>query len=294
LDRSRRADNFGGMVSQAMKAPVTPGSQTAPLRALLREWRGLRHLSQHALALEAKISQRHLSFIESGRAHPSRDMVLRIADRLELPLRARNELLAASGFAPVYPERPLDASDMRMVRDPLDRILKHHEPYPAMVLDRFWNIVVRNRANSRIVDGLVDTASLASRSPDGRLNFVRLMFDADGIRPHVRNWDVAGPALIARVRREANENPSSPSEALLEEFAHLAPAAVRSPDAQPLPPAVPLELAVGGSVLRLINMLTTFGTPQDVGVQELRVEMSFPADDCTESLLREGAAGAES
>jgi transcriptional regulator with XRE-family HTH domain len=260
------------------------------LRALLREWRALRNLSQLGLALEVNVSQRHLSFIESGRARPSREMVLRLAQALDLPLRARNDLLTAAGFAAAYPERSLDANDMGVVRGALDRILKHHEPYPAMVLDRWWNIVMRNAANARIVTHLVNQDILAHRSPDGKLNFLRMMFAADGMRPHVKNWDVAAPALIARVRREANANPGSPSEALLEEFAPLAPVAMKTlMEDQPLPPSVPLEVRVGGEVLRLVNMLTTFGTPQDVGVQELRVEMSFPADHRSEALLREWA-----
>jgi transcriptional regulator with XRE-family HTH domain len=278
----------------ALAPPQTANAEETRLGALLREWRARRNLSQLALSLEANVSQRHVSFVESGRAHPSRDMVQRIAQALDLPLRARNELLVAAGFAPAYPERPLDAGDMGVVRGALERILAHHEPYPAMVLDRYWNVVMKNAANARIVSRLVEVDGFARRSPNGKLNFLRMMFAADGMRPHVRNWDIAAPALIARVRREANANPGSPSQALLEEFAPLAP--VPAPTAlhdAPLPPAVPLELDVGGAALCLVNMLTTFGTPQDVGVQELRVEMSFPADDASDVLLRQWAAGGQ-
>jgi transcriptional regulator with XRE-family HTH domain len=267
--------------------PQRSGPESNRLRALLRDWRARRGVSQLALALEMDVSQRHLSFIEAGRARPSREMVLRIATTLDLPLRARNDLLAAAGFAAVFPERPLDAADMTMVRDALDRILRHQEPYPAMVLDRHWNIIMRNAANARVVDRLVDTDAFAARAADGKLNFLRVMFAADGIRPHVINWSAVGSGLIARLRREAAANPGSPSEALLEELGPLAPAPPLPPgDEHALPTAAPLELNIGGTVLRLVNMLTTFGTPQDVSVQELRIEMSFPADKETDASLR--------
>jgi transcriptional regulator with XRE-family HTH domain len=267
--------------------PQRAGAENNRLRELLRDWRARRRVSQLALALEMDVSQRHLSFIEAGRARPSREMVLRIATALDLPLRARNDLLSAAGFAAVFPERPLDSADMGMVRDALDRILTHQEPYPAMVLDRHWNIVMRNAANARVVGRLVDTDAFARRAPGGTLNFLRLMFAEDGVRPHIANWSVVGSGLIARLRREAAANPGSPSEALLEELRPLAP---RPPvpygDEHPLPTAAPLELNVGGTVLRLVNMLTTFGTPQDVSVQELRIEMAFPADRETDAVLR--------
>jgi transcriptional regulator with XRE-family HTH domain len=255
----------------------------------LREWRSVRHVSQFALALDADISQRHLSFIESGRARPSRQMVLRLAEALDLPLRARNDLLGAAGFAPVYPERPLDAADLERAREALERILAHHEPYPSMVLDRSWNIVLRNAAAARIIARSIDEASRARLSPDGRLNFLRMYFDPQGMRAHVRSWERTGPALIARLRREAAAYPGSPSDALLRELLPSAPPR-RLPDGDaPLAPTVPLELEIDGAVLRLFNTLTTFGTPQDVTLQELRIEMSFPADGESDALLRRWA-----
>jgi transcriptional regulator with XRE-family HTH domain len=252
----------------------------------LREWRSVRHISQFALALDADISQRHLSFIESGRARPSRQMVLRLAEALDLPLRARNDLLGAAGFAPVYPERPLGAADLEHAREALERILTHHEPYPSLVLDRSWNIVLRNAAAGRIIARSIDEASMARRSPDGRLNFLRMYFDPEGMRTHVRSWERTGPILIARLRREAAAYPGSPSEALLRELLPHAPPS-RLPDGDAtLAPTVPLEIELDGAVLRLFNTLTTFGTPQDVTLQELRIEMSFPADGESDALLR--------
>jgi transcriptional regulator with XRE-family HTH domain len=266
------------------------------LADLLREWRRARHVSQLALALGADISQKHLSFIEAGRAHPSREMVLRIATALDLPLRARNELLYAAGYAPLYPERPLTSADMARASAALGRILTHHEPYPAMVLDRAWTIVMRNRAAARIIASCVGPAALSRLAPDGRLNFLRLYFDPHGMRARVRSWSRTAPSLIARVRREALAYPGSPSDTWLRDLLPSAttPATtVPSIDEVPLEPTVTLELAIAPDiVLTLFNTLTTFGTPQDVTLQELRVEMSFPADEESDALLRRWGAEA--
>jgi transcriptional regulator with XRE-family HTH domain len=269
----------------------TAKSESTPFGELLRAWRGVRHASQLTLALDAEISQRHVSFLESGRAAPSRAMVLRIAAALDLPLRARNDLLGTAGYAPVYPERPLDAAELERARDALGRILAHHEPYPALVLDRSWNIVLRNRAAARILARCIDEAAMVQRSPDGRLNFLRLYFDPCGLRSHIQSWEHTGPSLMARLRREAAAYPGSPSEALLRELLPSVPPLV-VPEAgdEALTPTLPLVLAIDdGETLRLFNTLTTFGTPQDVTLQELRIEMSFPADDDSDRLLRRWA-----
>jgi transcriptional regulator with XRE-family HTH domain len=269
---------------------VTAGEQKNRLGALLREWRGIRGKSQLDLALDAQVSQRHLSFIESGRSRPSREMVLTITEALDLPLRARNDLLAAAGFAAFYPERPLDATEMKRAREALARILEHHEPYPSMVLDRSWNIVMKNKASARIVERSVSVGTLAKLAPDGRLNFMRVMFAPDGMRPRVKSWERTAPILIARLRREAAAYPDSPSEALLRELLPNAPSAyIPGLKDAPLAPTVPLELETEDGELRLFNTLTTFGTPQDVTLQELRIEMSYPADDSSDALLRRWA-----
>jgi transcriptional regulator with XRE-family HTH domain len=279
--------------TQARKRRI-PDSERGRLGVLLREWRGVRRVSQLTLALNAGISQRHLSFIESGRARPSSEMVLQIAQALDLPLRARNDLLGAAGFAALYPERPLDATGMERVRETLGRILAHHEPYPAMVLDRFWNIVMRNAAAGRIIARCIDESAMARLSPDGRLNFLRMYFDQSGMRPRVRSWERTGPILIARLRREAAAYPGSPSDTLLHELLPHAPAnLIPGADDLSLEPTVTLELDVDGADLRLFNTLTTFGTPQDVTLQELRIEMSFPADDESDALLRRWADESE-
>jgi transcriptional regulator with XRE-family HTH domain len=258
--------------------------------SLLADWRRLRRVSQMTLALDAEISQRHLSFIESGRARPSRETVLAITEALDMPLRARNELLDAAGFAAFYPERPLEGVEMDRARETLTRILAHHEPYPAMVLDRSWNILMKNDASKKIISHFLDEAALSQLSPDGRPNFMRTMFHPNGLRPHVRSWARTGPILIGRLRREAAAYPGSPSKNLLRELLQGTPTAfIPGIDDAPLVPTVALELEIGDEVLRLFNTLTTFGTPQDVTLQELRIEMSFPADDASDALLRHWA-----
>jgi len=258
--------------------------------SLLADWRRLRRVSQMTLALDAEISQRHLSFIESGRARPSRETVLAITEALDMPLRARNELLDAAGFAAFYPERPLEGAEMDRARETLTRILAHHEPYPAMVLDRSWNILMKNDASKRIISHFLDEAALSQLSPDGRPNFMRTMFHPNGLRPHVRSWACTGPILIGRLRREAAAYPGSPSKSLLRELLQGTPTTfIPGIDDAPLAPTVALELEIGDEVLRLFNTLTTFGTPQDVTLQELRIEMSFPADDASDALLRRWA-----
>jgi len=258
--------------------------------SLLADWRRLRRVSQMTLALDAEISQRHLSFIESGRARPSRETVLAITEALDMPLRARNELLDAAGFAAFYPERPLEGVEMDRARETLTRILAHHEPYPAMVLDRSWNILMKNDASKKIISHFLDEAALSQLSPDGRPNFMRTMFHPNGLRPHVRSWARTGPILIGRLRREAAAYPGSPSKNLLRELLQGTPTVfIPGIDDAPLAPTVALELEIGDEVLRLFNTLTTFGTPQDVTLQELRIEMSFPADDASDALLRHWA-----
>lgn len=255
--------------------------------SILSEWRAVRRLSQLDLALVAGISQRHISFVESGRATPSRDMIFKLADSLDLPLRARNDLFLSAGYAPAYPERRLDLSEMKAAREALELILKHHEPYPAIVMDADWNIVMRNEAASRILACCVGADALRSLFPDGVINFMEVMFAPNGLRPHVLNWTDWRASLLRRLRREAAGHANSPSEVLRRKF-----------DSDPLPagsdiscaddssaPMLTLELRVGDMRLRLFTTFTTFGTPQDVALQELRIDMSFPADETTRRFL---------
>jgi transcriptional regulator with XRE-family HTH domain len=251
----------------------------------LSEWRTRRRESQLGLAISANISQRHLSFVESGRSRPSRDMVVRLCDALDIPLRARNELLISAGYAALYPERALDVAEMQSVREALMRIVNHHEPYPAFVVDREWRVILSNDSATQLFSVCMDTATLQSLSPDGTLNFMRLMFEPAQMRPRIQNWPMVGPRLLARLRREAQGDLRSPSAMLLKELGPLANCSLPDDQDRIDLPALPLELSIRGATLRLFNTITTFGTPQDVGLQELRIEMSYPMDPPTQAFL---------
>jgi transcriptional regulator with XRE-family HTH domain len=255
--------------------------------ARLSEWRALRRLSQLGLAMEANVSQRHLSYLETGLAQPSRTMVVRLSEALDVPLRARNELLVSAGYAPHYPERSLEGAEMQSVREALLRIIGHHEPFPAFVVDREWRVMMSNDSAARFVSACLDADAVRALTSGGALNLMRVMFEPTQMRPRIRNWALVGVRLLARLRREAGGDPTSPSAALLRELAPTANCGKRPDDSgEVLSPTVPLEIAIDGATLRLFNAITTFGTPQDVGLQELRIEMSFPADSETEALLR--------
>jgi transcriptional regulator with XRE-family HTH domain len=255
--------------------------------SILSGWRAVRRLSQLDLALLTGISQRHISFVESGRAQPGRDTIFKLADGLDLPLRARNALFLAAGYAPAYSERRLGLAEMKAAREALEMILRHHEPYPAVVMDAGWNIVMQNAAVSRIVAWCVSADKLQRLFPDGVVNFMQLMFSEIGLRPHILNWTHTRAALLNRLRRDAAGNPASPSEALRRGFDYDA----RTPGEEimlhdeTLDPMLSLELRVGNTQLRFFNTFTTFGTPQDVLLQELRIDMSFPADEATRRFL---------
>jgi transcriptional regulator with XRE-family HTH domain len=255
---------------------------------LLREWRHKRGVSQLELAGRANSSQRHVSFLESGRSQPSRSIVLALTEALDLPLRARNEILAAAGFAPFYPDRPLAATELAQTRSILSRMLEHHEPYPAIVLDLGWNVLMLNRAAAQLFERCLPQSD-PGPSREG-LNLFWLMCDARGLRPLIASWAHTGPALFGRLRREAAAYPGSAADRLLQALIEekACPPFVEPEDGL-LEPTIPMELKIGDERLKLVNTLTTFGTPQDIAVQELRIEMSFPADDASDRLLHRWA-----
>lgn len=261
-----------------------------PFAQLLRGWRDARKLSQLELALGSRISQRHLSFLESGRARPSREMVLQLAEALEVPLRERNTLLTAAGFAAIYRQSDLGSPAMAAVRDALRLMLEHHEPNPATVVDRDWNLLMRNAAAQRLLGLAGDAEAIWRRvCPDGVHNVLRLTFHPEGLRPYIVNFDAAAPVLLNRTRREAAACGSASLLKLLDEVLAYPgiPESWRAPDWQaPPPPVLPLELAKDGLRLRLFSTITTFGTPQDITTDELRVESFFPADAATAERLR--------
>ncbi len=245
----------------------------SPVGTLLKHWRGVRRVSQLELALRAEVTPRHVSFVETGRSNPSREMVLTLARALDVPLRERNQMLLAAGFAPSYRQSALDEPALAQVRAALERILSHHEPYPAVVMDRHWNVTQTNEAAASLFAWLLDGAEV------GAPNVVRMMFGP--LRPYVANFSDVGEALIQRVHREAVGGVVDPATTdLLEEVLALPgiPAAWRVPDfARGTLPIIPVEFAKGDEAVSYFSTVTTFGTPQDVTLQEIRLECFFPA-----------------
>jgi transcriptional regulator with XRE-family HTH domain len=252
--------------------------------ALLRHWRETRHLSQLALSLEAGVSSRHLSFIETGRAQPSREMIHRLAEVMGVPLRERNALLLSAGFAPAYPQAGIDLTEpgLAPVRSALDAMLAQQEPFPAVVLSRHWDVLKTNAAAGRLFGFL-----LGPERREEPPNVVRLMFDPRGLRPFVKNWEATAEALIRRVHREAvGAVVDDATGALLEEVLAYpgVPARWRRPDVErPLLPVVPVIFEKDGTAFSYFSAVTTLGTPQDVLLQEVRVEAFFPMDEETRS-----------
>jgi transcriptional regulator with XRE-family HTH domain len=244
---------------------------------LLQYWRKTRHLSQLAVATEAEVSPRHLCFLETGRARPSREMVLILASVLDVPLRERNSMLLAAGFAPVYRETRLDAPELGPVRAALEAILRQQEPHPAVVMNPRWDILDTNRAAKRFFGFLLGAKPRVAGPP----NVLRLMFSPDGVRPYVRNWDAVAGALVQRVHREAVGGvKDDATAALLEEILGYpgVPPRLRTPDlSTPLLPIVPIHFEKRGKRWDYFSTVTTLGTPQDVTLQELRIECFFPA-----------------
>jgi transcriptional regulator with XRE-family HTH domain len=255
--------------------------------SLLRDWRARRRRSQLDLALDAEVSQRHLSFVESGRARPSREMVLRLAERLEVPLRARNALLVAAGYAPEYAERGIDDPALRPAMEAVRLILDGHEPYPALAVDRHWHLVAANRVALRLMEGI---AAALTAPP---VNVVRLSLHPDGLAPRIVNLRAWRTHIVDRLRRDAAASGDAALAALAEE-------AARYPAGQDPPPgtaereraliATPLRLRIPGGELSLIGTTTVFGTATDVMLSELTLETFFPADGESAAVLRAMAA----
>jgi transcriptional regulator with XRE-family HTH domain len=250
--------------------------------ALLREWRQRRNLSQLELALRSAVSARHLSFIETGRARPSREMILHLADRLDVPLRERNHLLLAAGFAPVFSERSLDEREMAPVRDALDRFLSAHEPYPALVVDRHWNIVASNRGVSYVTHGV------ASQLLVPPANALRIALHPDGLAPRILNLADWSGYLLARLRREIEATRDPDLGALYEELAGY-PGVATEDDRRKLatPNEIMLrhELRLEDKELELFCTFTTFGTAHDLTLAELTIVAFYPANPHTAEIL---------
>jgi len=255
----------------------TPSNE---LGSLLRYWRNMRGKSQLDLSIDTGVSQRHISFVESGRSAPGRQTLLEIAQALDIPLRDRNTLLLAAGYAPIYSEGEWDSAEMQIVTRALRRMLRQHDPYPAMVMDRYWNVLMTNESAPRFINCFIDTAARK-----GPRNMLRLMFDPEGMRPFIVNWEHAAKGLFERVYRE------SVGRVVDETTKELLAALLAYPDVKNEwktskslndTPVIPLSFIKDDNVLSYFSMVTTVGTPQNVAAQELRIECMFPADDATE------------
>lgn len=263
-------------------------AMTAPVGDLLRGWRQRRRLSQLELALDADVSTRHLSFIETGRSQPSRKMVLALADRLDVPLRERNVLLTAAGFAPVFPQRQLDDPAMAQAREAVELVLKGHEPFPAIAIDRHWTLVAANGTVSPLLAG---AAPELLQPP---VNVLRLSLHPSGLAPRIVNLQEWRSHLLDRLRRQVDLTADPRLATLFEELrGYATPRERRAP-----PPVrdrshggvmVPLVLEMDAGRLAFLSTTTVFGTAIDITLAELAIEAFFPADDPTRQALKEMA-----
>lgn len=251
---------------------------------LLRDWRSRRRLSQLDLALAAGISSRHLSFIETGRTRPSREMVLRLAEQLEIPLRERNQLLLTGGFAPVYPERPLDSPELAPIREAVRQVLSGHSPYPAMAVDRLYNSVEANRAARWLL-----TEGVAAELLTPPVNTVRVSLHPKGFAPRIANLGEWRAHLLGRLRRQVSLTGDPDLRELYIEMLAL-PCDQEEPEVElpgPGEVVVPLRLRHGERELSFFTTLTVIGTPLDVTAAEIMIESFFPADTATARYLQE-------
>lgn len=246
-----------------------------PLGDLLRFWRQERGMSQLALSVETGISQRHLSFVESGRSVPSRELLSTIADALTIPLRERNALMLASGYAPIYTEPDLADEAMSLVTRAIGRMLQQNEPHPALVLDRYWNVLRTNEAAPRFFGSFID---LETR-PKPR-NLLELIFDPAGMRPYIENWESVAGGLLQRVRREAiGQVIDGGLKDLLQRLKRYPGVREIRPPAVAQSPVLPITFIRGEKRFSYFSLVTTVGTPQTITAQELRVECMYPVED---------------
>jgi len=272
------------MTASAAPSRTAPRATPRPFGDRLRHWRQQRRLSQLDLASDAEISTRHLSFVETGRASPSREMVLRLAERLQVPLRERNALLVAAGYAPMYKERPLDDPALAAARSAVDLILKGHEPYPALAVDRHWNLVAANSMVPHLMEG-ADPSLL-----QGQINVLRLSLHPLGLAPRIVNLAQWRRHLFERLGQQIQQTGDATLAALLDELQAYPGPEDRQVDleGEHLGVAMPLQFRSSqGGVLSFISTTTVFGTANDVTLQELTLETFFPADETTAAVLRQ-------
>ncbi len=254
---------------------------------LLKQWRERRNFSQLDLAVNSEVSQRHISFLESGRAKPSQEMVLQLATVLEIPLRQQNLLLSAAGFAPIHTETDLSAPEMTSVRKAIDLMLCQHEPYPAFAVDRYWNLLLANQGATRLLGAFITPEKLHRLFyTDGKINLLRVMFHPQGLRPFMVNWESIASHTLQRLHREMSvERESDLSTVLMNEL-------MSYPDVERIwqidrdttehTLLLNTHFKRDDLELKFFSTIATLGTPDDITLQELRLECLFPADDFTE------------
>ena len=279
-----------------MDTAVSPGSAQyfSDFAAALRYWRGKRGISQLRLSADSGISQRHLSFLETGRAQPGKDLILKLGLVLDIPLRQRNAMLLAAGFAPAYRERSLSDPDLAAVKQALDFMLQQQAPYPALVVDRLWNLVMLNDPAARMLRFFLGMPEHAPIPRDGSINVLRTTLDPNGLRPALANWQLVCGDLLHGVQREAlGDGPGPEAAQLLSELTAVpgpSPMASRCTQCRLALPFLPLSLRKDGVELNLFTAITTLGTPHDVTVHELRLETFFPADEASRHWFQRQAA----
>jgi transcriptional regulator with XRE-family HTH domain len=270
-----------------MAEPIGPGR-------LLRRWREARRLSQLELALEAEVSARHLSFVETGRATPSREMLITLANVLDVPLRERNVLFLAAGYAPVYGETSLNDPRMSQVRDVIEIMLRSNEPRAAIAHDRYWNVVMANAAFVRLLSIVLGKApaglSAMQVATAPRVNLLHLLFDPDSLRRVIVNWEASAQALLNQAYRRLAWARDEMLKALIDDVLKYpgVPARWREPELEARHALIlPMELNFNGKVARMFSTVTSVATPHDVTLQDLHIEVFYPADAESESTLQE-------
>jgi len=249
--------------------------------SLLRQWRLARGKTQLELSFDAGVSQKHISFVEVGRSTPSRQMLLDLAQALDVPLRERNGLLIAAGYAPVYANVALGEPAMASINAALKRVLHQHEPFPAIVMDRYWNVLLTNEAAPRFFNCFIDMSARRSKR-----NVLHLMFDPEGMHPFIVNWSEVKRALLARVRREAlGRVIDDQTQTLLDELSRYSGVDREVPELGPeaTMPMVPISFSKGRATLSYFSMITMVGTPSSIQAEEIRIECMYPADPATEA-----------
>lgn len=276
----------------ASPSAVKTDNSASLFSSMIKKWRKLRKISQLDLSLDAGVSQRHISFLESGRAQPSKQMVLCLSEALSLSLREQNLLLHAAGFTYSFKERQLDDAEMKSVQHALTLSLTHHEPYPAIVVDRNWNLVMKNNAADKLISIFGDPETFWHKvDPSGEKNTYRMTFHPQGLQAFIKNWDDLARHLLHRLQLEVNADPTNEKlNNLLSDVSAMSGVSsdnVHSLNSYSTTPVLPMEMGNEHFTLKLFSMISSFGTAMDVTAEELKIETFFPADEFTTQFFQQ-------